>query len=275
MASLMYEYCVNEGGKQLFVTPAEAGEHIGKNSLIVIVDCHTPAQLDMPSLLDKSDNIVIIDHHRRMVGYIENAVLFYHEPYASSCCEMVAELLQHFETSEKMPSKHEANVLLAGIMLDTKNFSVRTGVRTFEAASYLRRRGGEPVAAKAFFAISLDEYLQKAELVSRAEEYKGCAIVITDSVPESMRVVIPQTADDLLNIEGIRASIVAVKYSGVYNVSARSLGVYNVQLIMEKMGGGGHQTMAGVQVDNVDASLIKQMIYAAVDDYLDQNEFKR
>ncbi|MCL2538881.1 MAG: DHH family phosphoesterase [Oscillospiraceae bacterium] len=275
MAALMYEHFLREGSQQLFITPAEAGEHIRRQTLIVVVDCHTPAQLDIPTLLDKSPNIVVIDHHRRMVGYIENAVLFYHEPYASSCCEMVAELMQHIETSERSPTKLEANVMLAGIMLDTKNFSVRTGVRTFEAASYLRKRGADPAAAKAYFAISLEEYLQKAELVSRAHEYRGCAIVITDTLPESMRVVVPQTADDLLNIEGISASIVAVKASNRYNVSARSFGIYNVQLIMERMGGGGHQTMAGVQIDNVDSVLIKEMIYNAVDNYLEQNEQRK
>jgi c-di-AMP phosphodiesterase-like protein len=157
-------------------------------------------------------------------------------------------------------------------MLDTKNYSVRTGVRTFDAASYLRRLGADPIVAKSFFSISIDEYRHKAELVSMAAEYKGCAVVIADTLPENMRVVVPQTADDLLNIEGIRASIVAVRAGNRYNVSARSLGGYNVQLIMEEMGGGGHQTMAGVQIENVDADLIREMIYNAVDKYLEHNE---
>ena len=275
MSELMYEHFRQEGDRQLFLTPSEAEGRIDKNTLIIVVDCHTYAQLDMPELLEKTNNIVVIDHHRRMVGYIDNAVLFYHEPYASSCCEMIAELLQHIETSEDMPTKVDAEMMLAGIMLDTKNFSIRTGVRTFEAASYLRRRGADPIMAKTFFAISLDEYINKAELVSAALEYRGCAIVISDTLADDMRVVIPQTADDLLNIEGIKASIVAVKSGNTYFISARSLGLYNVQLMMEEMGGGGHQTMAGVQIDNVDALLIKQMIYNAIDKYLEQNEQKK
>ncbi len=274
LATLMYEKYKADGDSQLFITPNEASEYIDKNTLIVVVDCHTYSQLDMPALLEKTSNIVVIDHHRRMVGYIENAVLFYHEPYASSCSEMIAELLQHIETSEHKPTKLDSEVMLAGIMLDTKNFSIRTGVRTFDAASYLRRLGADPIVAKTFFSISMDEYQHKAELVSMAREYHGCAIVITDTLPDNLRVVVPQTADDLLNIEGIKASIVAVKSNGTYNISARSMGVYNVQLIMEEMGGGGHQTMAGAQIDNVDSALIKEMIYNAIDKYLEQNEQK-
>ena len=273
LSELMYEQYIKESkNHSSFILPSNISEYLNSKTLVVIVDCHTYSMLDDASSLEGAANIVVIDHHRRMVGYIENTVLFYHEPYASSCSEMVAELLEHIETKDNKPTKIEAETMLAGIMLDSKNFSVRTGVRTFDAASYLRNLGADTVVAKSFFSISMNEYLYKAGLVSNAVEYKGCAITITDYLPEHMRVVIPQTADDLLNIEGIKASIVAVKSNSTYLVSARSYGKYNVQLIMELMGGGGHQTTAGAQIDDVDDDTIKDMIHYAIDKYIEENE---
>ncbi|MCL1830497.1 MAG: DHH family phosphoesterase [Oscillospiraceae bacterium] len=272
LSTLMYEQYIKESNDRVrFISPHVAHEYIDTKTLVVVVDCHTYNMLDKPELLESAASIVVIDHHRRMVGYIEDTVLFYHEPYASSCSEMISELLEHLESSENKPTKMEAETMLAGIMLDSKDFSVRTGVRTFDAASYLRNLGADTVVAKSFFAISMNEYLYKAGLVSNAVEYKGCAITITDFLPEHMRVVVPQTADDLLNIEGIKASIVAVKTNGTYFISARSYGTYNVQLIMEKMGGGGHQTTAGAQIEDVDDDTIKSMIYYAIDKYIEEN----
>ncbi|MEG2233816.1 MAG: DHHA1 domain-containing protein, partial [Oscillospiraceae bacterium] len=230
-----------------------------------------PSLVENADLLTMTDNIVIVDHHRKMVGHIENAVLSYHEPYASSCSELVAELLQHMETAENKPTKLEAEGMLAGIMLDSRDFSVRTGVRTFEAASYLRRLGAAPTEAKLFFSTDLATYKNKSELVASAQLYRGCAVIVSDKLPESMRVVIPQAADDLLNIDGISASIVAVKFQNKVHISSRSLGAYNVQLIMEHLGGGGHQTMAGVQLDDADLEVVKHLIYEAIDNYLDKN----
>jgi c-di-AMP phosphodiesterase-like protein len=274
MAKTLYDRYRRECGEALFITPNEALDYVDEDTLVVVVDCHTPRQVEMSEVLKRTKNIAVIDHHRRMVGYIEDAVLFYHEPYASSCCEMVAELLQHIETPNNTPTKLEAEGMLAGIMLDTKNFTVRTGVRTFDAASYLKRLGADTIAAKSFFFISMDEYQHKSELVSMAVEYRGCAVVIDDQLPESMRVVVPQSADDLLTIEGVEASIVAVRRNNAYNISARSLGGYNVQIIMEQLGGGGHQTTAGAQVENVDEELLRKMIYNAIDGYLEKNEHR-
>ena len=273
LAALMYEeYIKTSNERSSFILPSEAYEYFDSKTLIVVVDCHTYVMLDRPELLENAASVVVIDHHRRMVGYIENTVLFYHEPYASSCAEMIAELLEHIEIPERKPTRIEAETMLAGIMLDSKSFSVRTGVRTFEAASYLRNLGADTVVAKSFFAISMNEYLYKAGLVSNAAEYKGCAVTVTDYLPDNMRVVIPQTADDLLNIEGIRASIVAVKTNNTFNISARSYGEYNVQLIMEKMGGGGHQMTAGAQINDVDDETVRSMIYHAIDKYIEENE---
>lgn len=271
MAKQLLDKLIVEGYGDMFVTPLEAQDYITDKTLLVIVDCHTPQLVESEEVLAAVENIVLIDHHRRMVGYIENTVLSYHEPYASSCCELVAELLQNLETAENKPAPIEAESMLSGIMLDTKNFSVRTGVRTFDAAAYLRRLGADPTQTKLLFATDLTTYRYKAELVSSAQVYRGCAVVVTDTLPENMRVVIPQAADDLLNIEGISASIVAVKFQNRIHISSRSLGAYNVQLIMEHLGGGGHQTMAGVQIDNADLEQVRTLINGAIDNYLDQN----
>ncbi len=271
MARPLYDKLVAAGCGNLFLSPLEAADHVGKNTLLVVVDCHIPSLVESAELLTMTDNLVIIDHHRKMVGFIEGAVLTYHEPYASSCCELVAELLQHMETSDNKPTSLEAEGMLAGIMLDSRDYSVRTGVRTFEAASYLRSLGASPTEAKMMFSTDLATYQHKAELVSSAELYRGCAVIVSDNLPETMRVVIPQAADELLNIEGISASIVAVKFQNRVHISSRSLGAYNVQLIMEHLGGGGHQTMAGVQIDDADLDTVKKLICEAIDNYLDKN----
>ncbi len=272
MARAYYEKLVKSGYGEIFVTPNEARDFVNDKTLLIIVDCHVPVLTENAELIHNTQNIVLIDHHRKMVGFIENSVLSYHEPYSSSCSELVSELIQHIETSEDKPTKIEVEGMLAGIMLDTRDFSVRTGVRTFEAASYLRRLGADPIEARLMFATDLDTYKHKSELVSAAKIYRGCAVVITDTLPENMRVVVPQAADDLLNIEGISASLVAVKTSNAVHISSRSLGVFNVQLIMEYLGGGGHQTMAGVQLPDTEISDIERLIHEAIDHYLDAKQ---
>lgn len=272
MAYSYYKRLVKEGYGSIIVTPQESKELVNDKTLLIIVDCHVPTLTEEAEIIRKTSNVVLIDHHRKMVGFIENTVLSYHEPYSSSCSELVSELLQHLETVDEKANKIEAEGMLAGIMLDTKDFSVRTGVRTFEAASYLRRLGADTIEARLMFATDLETYKHKSELVSQAKNYRGCAVVITDKLPENMRVVVPQAADDLLNIEGISASIVAVKLQNLVHISSRSLGVYNVQLIMEYLGGGGHQTMAGVQMPDTSIEEIERLIHEAVDHYLDAKE---
>ncbi|MEA4911134.1 MAG: DHH family phosphoesterase [Oscillospiraceae bacterium] len=272
MAKAFYDKLLDNGYGELFVTPAEAQDSATDKTLLIVVDCHVPSLVEDAQLLSRVKNIMLIDHHRKMVGYIDNAVLSYHEPYASSCSELVSELLQNVETADEKPRKIEAEGMLAGIMLDTKEFSVRTGVRTFEAASYLRRLGADPVDARLLFATDLETYRYKSQLVSSATIYRGCAIVTTQDLPENMRVVIPQAADDLLNIEGTSASVVAVKFQNGINISARSLGQFNVQLIMEYLGGGGHQTMAGVQLPDMALEEAQALIHKAIDSYLDAKQ---
>ena len=176
------------------------------------------------------------------------------------------------ETAENKPTKLEAEGMLAGIMLDSRDFSVRTGVRTFEAASYLRRLGAAPTESRMLFATDLATYKNKAALISTAKIYRGCALIVSDQLPENMRVVIPQAADEMLNIDGISAAIVAVRFQNKVHISARSLGAYNVQLIMEHLGGGGHQTMAAVQLEDKDLGEVEALIRGAVDNYLDKNQ---
>lgn len=270
MALPLYDKIIEAGDEDLFIDPQEIDNFIEKNSLCVVVDCHTPGMVEEPEVLEKVQNIVVIDHHRKMVDHIENTVLFYHETYSSSCSEMVAELLQYLTTTSDKPTKVECEGMLAGIMLDTKNFSVRTGVRTFDAASYLRRQGADPSEAKKMFATGLNIYQEKSRLIAMAKIYKECAIVVTDKLGPNMQVVIPQTADELLNVVGVKASIVAVKQQDQYHISARSLGEYNVQLVMEELGGGGHQSMAGAQIELATPQAIEQRIHEAIDAYLEK-----
>lgn len=275
MARPLFDKLILNNYGDLFLEPGEALDHVTDKTLLIVVDCHLPQLVESETLLKAcGGNVMLIDHHRRMVGYIDNTVLTYHEPYASSCCELIAELIQNIESSEDRPTKLEAESLLSGIMLDTKNFTVRTGVRTFEAASYLRRLGADPTDTKLLFTTDLETYRYKADLVASAQAYRGCAVVVTDTLPEKMRIVIPQAADELLSIDNINASIVAVKFQNRIHISSRSLGAYNVQLIMEHLGGGGHSTMAGVQLDNADIDAVRELINGAIDNYLNLNGTK-
>lgn len=210
--------------------------------------------------------MVVIDHHRKMVDYIDNAVIFYHEPYASSASEMVTELVQYLG-NECVLAHYHAEALLAGIMLDTKNFIMKTGVRTFEAAAYLKKMGADTIEVRKLFASSMDSYQNKTKLVASAEVYHGCAIACSDLLTDDIRVVAAQAADDLLGIDGVDASFVLYEQGDTVNVSARSMGAMNVQVIMEALGGGGHLTMAAAQIADSDIPKVKQLLLNAIDDY--------
>ena len=217
--------------------------------------------------------MVVIDHHRKCVGHIEDCVVFYHEPYASSTAELVTELLQYVEGDKQTRlTPQEAQALLAGMTLDTRNFALHTGVRTFEAAAYLRRMGAQTQAVKKLFNSSLEDYTYKSQLVTQAEMYMGCAVVCSAELPPEMNVVIPQAANDLLTINGIQASVVAVNVGNQISVSARSMGEVNVQLIMEKLGGGGHLTMAGAQLKDMSIEEARQKILEAIAEYREEQK---
>lgn len=237
-------------------------------SLLIVVDTHSVNYVESRELLERVHRVVIIDHHRMMVTHIKNALIFYHEPYASSASEMVTELVQYIRSSAI--DRVDAQALLAGISLDTKNFVLRTGVRTFEASAYLRRRGADTVTVKKLFSNSLDSYKRKAQLVSGAEIYKGCAIATTSWELDDMRVAAAQAADELLSIQGVKASFVLYKMGGDVSMSARSLGDVNVQLILEVFGGGGHFTMAGAQLKNVSVGEARRQLIRALDEKLEE-----
>ncbi len=251
----------------LFMPPSDAVDSITDNSLLIITDTHNPLMLESSELHQRARQVVIIDHHRKTVNFIDNSIIFYHEPYASSASEMVTEILGYFGNAGRITAL-QAEALLAGIMLDTKNFTIKTGVRTFEAAAFLRKLGADTVNVKGLFANSIESYRQRAALVSRAEIYKRCAIASTTVFSPDMRLIAPQAADELLGIENVDASFVYYRSSNdeIY-ISGRSLGAMNVQIVMEYLGGGGHQTMAGAQLKNTTVEETGVKVKEAIDKY--------
>ncbi len=235
------------GAEDIVIEPDDAERLVEKHTLLVIVDTHRQSFLEFPELYDKADTVVVIDHHRKTVDHINKAVIFYHEPNASSTCEMVTELIEYISTDVKV-APHFADALLSGITLDTKNFVMKTGVRTFEAAAYLRSLGADTVKVKQLFANSMKTQKAKSEVVKNAAVYEDCAIAVVDFEADDVRIVAGQAADELLNIDETVASFVLFSSDGAINISARSYGEMNVQLVMENLGGGGHQTMAASQL---------------------------
>ena len=259
-----------EGLGDLFISPDTALETLSNDTLLFVVDTHVKTLLESSTVYAGCRNVVVIDHHRKMVDHIDNAIIFFHEPYASSACEMVAELTQYLGEQQKI-SAPEASAMLAGIMLDTKNFTLRAGVRTFEAAAYLRRMGADTVEVRKLFASNMESYQQRAQLVAAAREYRGCAIACTTREMPDMRVIASQAADELLNISGVDASFLLFKVGGGVNMSARSMGAINVQVIMETLGGGGHLTMAAAQLADISMDDAFQKLREAIDGYFEVN----
>ena len=247
-------------GMYNFVSSEQALDMVNKDTLLVVVDTHRPKLTECPELLTRTEKIVVIDHHRRSEDAIENPMLTYMESYASSASELVAEILQYY-TEKKSIDKMEAEALLAGIMLDTNHFSVKSGVRTFEAAGWLRRNGADITNVRQFFRIDVSFFKQKAALISSAQiTGEGIAVAWTEDRDANMQIIAAQAADELLTIKGVRASFVAgINSQGITVISGRSLGELNVQTILEKMGGGGHLTTAGAQVVDPPAQAIMQI----------------
>ncbi len=252
--------------EDVFISPLEALQNATDRSLLIVVDTHSVNFVENSGLLERIPRIVVIDHHRMMISHIKNALIFYHEPYASSASEMVTELVQYIKGSAI--DGVDAEALMAGIALDTKNFVLKTGVRTFEASAFLRRRGADTVTVKKMFSNTLDNYKQKAQLVSGAELYKGCAIATSNWDFEDLRIAAAQAADELLSIQGVKASFVLYRTGTDVNISARSLGDINVQVILEEFGGGGHFTMAGAQIKNISMSDARRALIRALDSKL-------
>lgn len=255
-----------------FIEPEECLQSITPSTLLIVVDTHIRGLLDSSEVFERCRNVVVIDHHRKCVGHIDNATVFYHEPYASSACELVAELLSNLNEKENRPTPLDAQALLAGIVLDTREFSLNAGVRTFEAAAYLRRLGAQTQEVKKLFANSFENYAYKAQLVTDAKIFMGCAMVFSGSIPGDLHIVAAQAANDLLGIEGVDASFVGIDNGQGVNISARSMGAVNVQVIMEALGGGGHLTMAGAQIKGKPIEEVQRMLRSAISDYREAQE---
>ncbi|MFC5529570.1 DHH family phosphoesterase [Cohnella yongneupensis] len=239
-----------------FITPEHALAMTHKRTLAVVVDTHRATMVAEPRILQATERIVIVDHHRRSEEFIDDAVLVYMEPYASSTCELVTELLQYIHDRVSLDVR-EATALLAGITVDTKSFALRTGSRTFEAASFLRRNGADSVLIQRMLKEDLEEFIRKAEIIRHAETYKECiAIAVADTGKAVPQLLIAQAADTLLNMTGMKASfVVGLRPDGQVGISARSLGQINVQIVMEHLGGGGHFTNAAAQVQGTVAEV--------------------
>lgn len=246
--------------EDLFINNEQAREVVDANTLLVIVDVNRPSLLESEELLSYARTIIIFDHHRQTNEAIENAALSYIEPYASSTCEMIAEILQYIGGNLKLRPV-EADALYAGIMIDTNNFLTKTGVRTFEAAAYLRRNGADVIRLRKFFRSDFSEFKIKADAISNAEVYLNqfAITACTGDEAESPTVLAAQVANDLLNIKDIKASFVLTEFNNKIYISARSIDEVNVQVVMEKLGGGGHLSVAGCQLENItiDDAIIK------------------
>ena len=252
--------------RDMFISPERGMIISGAHTLLIIVDTHSPDFVEGDRMYKNCGNVVIIDHHRKMVNFIDTASVFLLEPSASSASELVTEVISYL--ADDALTHTDAEALLAGIMLDTKNFVINTGVHTFEAAAYLRRKGADTVTVRDVFANSPENYREKSRLVASAQIINHCAITVADESVQNSRLVCAQAADDLLSIQNTYASFVISSIDNhTVNISARSFGKINVQLIMEELGGGGHQTMAAAQLSHVTLQEAKEKLIDVLDDY--------
>ncbi len=259
----------------MFVESYQALDIWERETLVVVVDTNRPSSTECPELLKKSDHIVVLDHHRLGNEQITNPTLSYIEPYASSTCEMIAEILQYFSDKVQI-EPFEADCIYAGILIDTNNFMTKTGVRTFEAAAFLRRSGSEVTRVRKMLREDMSAYKARAEILRRAEVYRGAfALSIFRSHDvDSPTVIGAQASNELLNIVGIKASFVLTAYQGKIYVSARSIDEIDVQRIMERLGGGGHLNVAGAQIENVTEEEVMRRIERTIDVMIDEGEIK-
>lgn len=266
LAGGLVAFARNEGFEE-FVEINKAIETCDDKTLLFVVDSHRKPLLECPELYDKAGAKVVVDHHRRADDYIDNSDLFYHSPSSSSACEMVAELIEYSTLQEKVPSVI-STALLSGIVLDTKDYVLRTSQRTFSAAAFLRENNADTIAVKKLFATNAEMIALKNEIISSAVTLGDCIISKTDKNESNLRVVTAKAADEMLNISGVKASFV-LSYIGkdIVQISARSLGEENVQLIMELLGGGGHSTMAATQLKDIDLDGAYKKLIGAIEKY--------
>lgn len=261
--------------EHMFINSEEAKELVDNNTVVVVVDTNKPSYTECEELLHKTKTIVVLDHHRQGSEVISNAVLSYIEPYASSACEMVAEILQYFSDDIRIYNI-EADALYSGIMIDTNNFTAKTGVRTFEAAAFLRRCGADVTRVRKMFRDDVESYRAKAEAIRNVEAYRGC-FAISECPSEgidSPTVVASQAANELLNVDSIKASFVLTDYQNKIYISARAIDEVNVQIIMERLGGGGHINMAGAQLPGVSVNEAIRQLKATLDQMMKEGDIE-
>lgn len=259
----------------MIISNQQAMDMAGSNTVLVVVDVNKPSITECPELLRICKTIVVLDHHRQGTEVIENATLSYVEPYASSACEMVSEILQYIGENVKIKNE-EADSLYSGMIIDTNNFMNKTGVRTFEAAAFLRRNGADVTRVRKLFREDAMDYKAKADVVSQAEVYRGkyALSVLKNDEIQSPTIIGAQAANELLNIKGVRASFICTEYQNQVYVSARSIDEVNVQVIMEKLGGGGHISSAGCQLEGMDAQAAIQVVKDTLDKMIEEGELE-
>ena len=268
MAKQLIEYTDEKLDTDIFISPEAALSGLTQKSLLIIVDTHLKRSLESTELYEKCKKVIIIDHHRKAVDYINNALVFCHEPSASSTCEMCSEIISCLDDS---PLTYvQADAMLAGITLDTKNFAVKTGVRTFEAAAFLRRAGADTAEVQRLFQNDLKDMVTKYDIIRRAEMYRENIAVAVVEEPGVDRVAAAQAADELLTLKGVQASFVIYAADGAVLISARSLGEINVQVILEALGGGGNSTTAGGRVEDSDPESVRQQLIGVLDAYFEK-----
>ena len=256
----------------IFIDKDEAIRECTKSTLVIVVDTHRPNYTECEELLSLSDKVVVIDHHRRGVEFINDTVLLFHETYVSSTCEMVTELVQYMEDNVKI-NKITAEGLLAGINLDTKNFAFKTGVRTFEAASYLKKSGADTIEVKKMFNSDINDFITKADIIQSTKIINdNICLAYTGKEADNINIVVAQAADELLNIKQVEASFVLGQKNGRVFVSARSLGNINVHVLMEKLGGGGHRDIAGAQFKDITIEEAYNKVKDVIQSYLKEEE---
>ena len=251
--------------QDIFISGDHAMELLTDDALLIVTDVSRPGFVDAPQVLQAAQRIVVIDHHRRASDYIDNSMVSMHEPYASSASELVSEMMQYVLTPSDV-LRQEAECMLAGIMLDTKNFTMKTGVRTFEAAAFLRRAGADTIEVKCLFADNMDDYFDRCDIIKTAEKYRA-GIAIAYSEKEVPKAIAAQAADELLCIEGIQGSFVVYRFGGSTHISGRSLGKINVQIILERMGGGGSMMEAGAQPGDCPVAEVIDELKASINAY--------
>lgn len=269
LAQSLINYIEENEISTYYITPQQGLDRLDSDTLVIVVDTHNPELVESKEMIERAKNIVVIDHHRRMVKGIEPLIAQCLEPGASSAAELVTEIIELWGDRTSIDG-HAAEALLSGIMLDTKYFVMKTGVTTFETAAYLKKMGADTIAVKQMFANSIETYHEKSKVINSAEIYRKCAIARADGSFGNVRIAASQAADEMLGITGVCASFVMYKQGDIVNISARSMGRFNVQVIMEALGGGGHLTMAAAQI-KTDLDAAERQLREVIDDFIRNN----